>query len=260
MSGPAGPLHLDRLDAVVFDTDGVLTDTASVHAAAWKGWFDGYLEEQAARLGEPAERFTEADYLRHVDGRPRSLDGVAAFLASRGVTLPLGRPGRPAGPRDGLRARQHQGRPLHRLPARPRGQGVPELGGAGAAARAAGVRTAVVSASRNMVAVLSSAGLRGCSTPRSTGSRPSGWGWPASPTRRCSWRRPGGSGWSGLRAAVVEDALAGVEAGRRGGFGLVIGVDRTATRPPPWPRGRRGGRGRPRRARRGGGRTPAGGR
>ena len=87
VSGPSRPvLQLDRLDAVVFDTDGVLTDTASVHAAAWKQLFDGYLEERAARLGEPFQPFTEADYLRHVDGRPR-YDGVAAFLASRGVDL-----------------------------------------------------------------------------------------------------------------------------------------------------------------------------
>ena len=97
VSGPSRPvLQLDRLDAVVFDTDGVLTDTASVHAAAWKQLFDGYLEERAARLGEPFQPFTEADYLRHVDGRPR-YDGVAAFLASRGVTLPWGDPADPPG-------------------------------------------------------------------------------------------------------------------------------------------------------------------
>ena len=87
-------LSLDRLDAVVFDTDGVLTDTASVHAAAWKRLFDEYLAQRAARLREPFRPFEQADYLRHVDGRPR-YDGVAGFLASRGITLPWGDPSDP---------------------------------------------------------------------------------------------------------------------------------------------------------------------
>jgi hypothetical protein len=84
-------LALDRLEAVVFDTDGVLTDTASVHAAAWKRLFDEYLQLRATRDGEPFRPFTEADYLRSVDGRPR-YDDVASFLASRGITLPWGDP------------------------------------------------------------------------------------------------------------------------------------------------------------------------
>src|SRR5215218_1318047 len=87
-------LPLDRLDAVVFDTDGVLTDTARVHAAAWARLFDDYLERRAACHGERFRPFTEADYLRHVDGRPR-YDGVAAFLASRGIVLPWGDPADP---------------------------------------------------------------------------------------------------------------------------------------------------------------------
>jgi beta-phosphoglucomutase-like phosphatase (HAD superfamily) len=87
-------LSLDRLEAVVFDTDGVLTDTASVHAAAWKRLFDEHLAQRAARPGEPFRAFTEADYLRHVDGRPR-YDGVAGFLASRGISLPWGDPSDP---------------------------------------------------------------------------------------------------------------------------------------------------------------------
>src|SRR4029450_5270701 len=110
-------LSLDRLEAVVFDTDGVLTDTASVHAAAWKRLFDEYLRLRATRDGEPFRPFTEADYLRSVDGRaappgdpfrpfpgPASLpsvagrpryDGVAGFLASRGIELPWGDPDDP---------------------------------------------------------------------------------------------------------------------------------------------------------------------
>ena len=87
-------LALDRLEAVVFDTDGVLTDTASVHAAAWKRLFDEYLQLRATRDGEPFRPFTEADYLRSVDGRPR-YDDVASFLASRGITCPGATPTTP---------------------------------------------------------------------------------------------------------------------------------------------------------------------
>ena len=79
-------LFVDRLEAVVFDTDGVLTDTASVHAVAWKRLFDEYLQLRAVQGSEPFQPFTEADYLAHVDGRPR-YDGVAGFLASRGIQL-----------------------------------------------------------------------------------------------------------------------------------------------------------------------------
>jgi alpha,alpha-trehalase len=226
VSGPSRPvLHLDRLDAVVFDTDGVLTDTASVHAAAWKQLFDGYLEERAARLGEPFRPFTEADYLRHVDGRPR-YDGVAAFLASRGVTLPWGDPADPPGRetvcglgntkdghftaylRDhGAKAFPSSARLVRRL-------------------RAAGLRMAVVSASRNMVAVLASAGLRGLFDAEVDGVEAARQGLPGKPDPALFLEAARRLGVVPARAAVVEDALAGVEAGRRGGFGLVIGVNR----------------------------------
>jgi hypothetical protein len=84
-------LSLDGLEAVVFDTDGVLTDTASVHAAAWKRLFDEYLTLRTSRGQEPFRPFEQADYLRSVDGR-RRYDGVAGFLTSRGIQLPLGDP------------------------------------------------------------------------------------------------------------------------------------------------------------------------
>ena len=92
---PGGPaLSLDGLEAVVFDTDGVLTDTASVHAAAWKRLFDEYLTLRASRGQAPFRPFEAADYLRSIDGRPR-YDGVAGFLASRGIQLPWGDPSDP---------------------------------------------------------------------------------------------------------------------------------------------------------------------
>jgi beta-phosphoglucomutase-like phosphatase (HAD superfamily) len=217
-------LVLDRLEAGVFDTDGVLTDTAGVHAAAWKRLFDGYLQWRAARLGEPFRPVEEADYLRGVDGRPR-YDGVAGFLASRGITLPWGDPADPpdretvcglGNAKDGFflaHLRAHGARPLPTSVAFVR-----QL-------RERGLWTAVVSASRNMVAVLDSAGLGGPFDMRSTGARPTAWGWPASPTRRCSWRRPGGLGGTGA-------GRGGRGRPGRGGGGpprplrVVVGVDR----------------------------------
>ena len=226
VSGPSRPvLQLDRLDAVVFDTDGVLTDTASVHAAAWKQLFDGYLEERSTRHVEPFRPFTEADYLRHVDGKPR-YDGVAAFLASRGVTLPWGDPTDPPGretvcglgnTKDGhftAYLRDHGAKAF------------PSSAALVRRLRAAGVRTAVVSASRNMVAVLASAGLRGLFDAEVDGVESGRLGLPGKPDPALFLEAARRLGVVPARAAVVEDALAGVEAGRRGGFGLVIGVNR----------------------------------
>ncbi|MPZ89759.1 MAG: hypothetical protein GEU81_17240, partial [Nitriliruptorales bacterium] len=79
------------VDAVIFDLDGVVTDTAAVHQAAWKRLFDEYLRARAERDGEPFQTFSDADYREHVDGRPR-YDGVRTFLDSRGITLPEGDP------------------------------------------------------------------------------------------------------------------------------------------------------------------------
>ena len=93
-------------DAVLFDLDGVLTRTATVHASAWKRLFDGFLEQRATKAGEPFVPFDiDADYPRYVDGKPR-YDGVAAFLESRGIELPLGTP--EDGPRRAERARAGQ--------------------------------------------------------------------------------------------------------------------------------------------------------
>jgi len=220
---PAIPL--DRVDAVVFDTDGVLTDTASVHSAAWKRLFDEYLEQRAERLGEPFRPFEELDYLRHVDGKPR-YDGVAGFLASRGITLPWGDPSDPPSHETvcGLgnsknryflaHLREHG---VHAFPSSV--AFVRELG-------ASGVRTAVVSASRNMRAVLDAAGIRQLFDVEVDGVDAARLGLAGKPDPALFLEAASRLEVTPPRAVVVEDALAGVEAGRRGGFGLVVGVDR----------------------------------
>jgi alpha,alpha-trehalase len=218
-------LSLDRLEAVVFDTDGVLTDTASVHAAAWKRLFDEHLAQRAARLGEPFRAFTEADYLRHVDGRPR-YDGVAGFLTSRDITLPWGDPSDPPDRETVCGLGNAKDRFF-----------VTHLGDHGAQAfptsvafvrrlRERGLRTAVVSASRNMVTVLDSAGLRALFDVEVDGIEAERLGLAGKPDPALFLEAARRLGVVPGRAAVVEDALAGVEAGRRGRFAVVVGVDR----------------------------------
>jgi len=146
-------------DAVLFDLDGVLTRTASVHAAAWKNLFDGFLEQRATQAGEPFVPFDiNTDYPRYVDGKPR-YDGVTAFLESRGIELPIG------APEDGpdvqsvhalgsLKDRYFQQQMEQR--------GVEPYEAAIAlvrALRAQEIKTAVVSASNNCAAVLETAGI-----------------------------------------------------------------------------------------------------
>jgi alpha,alpha-trehalase len=216
---------LDGLDAVIFDTDGVLTDTASVHAAAWKRLFDNYLTLRAARGQKPFRPYEEADYLRSIDGRPR-YDGVAGFLASRGIQLPWGNPSDPPDRETvcGLgnakdrsfvaHLRDHGATPFPTSVAFVR------------RLRERGLRTAVVSASRNMVAVLDSAGLRGLFDVEVDGVEADRLGLAGKPDPALFLEATRRLGVAPGRAAVVEDALAGVEAGRRGRFGVVVGVDR----------------------------------
>ena len=239
-------LPLDRLDAVVFDTDGVLTDTARVHAAAWARLFNDYLERRAARHGERFRPFTEADYLRHVDGRPR-YDGVAAFLASRAIVLPWGDPADPPDRETVCGLGNAKDRQFAAYLRQHGAQAFPASADLVARLRTAGLRTAVVSASRNMRGVLASAGLPGLFDAEIDGIDAARLELPGKPDPALFLEAARRLGVAPGRAAVVEDALAGVEAGRRGGFALVIGAT-AATRPPPWPStGRHRGR-RPRRA------------
>jgi beta-phosphoglucomutase family hydrolase len=220
---PAIPL--DRVDAVVFDTDGVLTDTASVHAAAWKRLFDEYLRQRADRLGEPFRPFEEVDYLRYVDGKPR-YDGVAGFLASRGIALPWGDPSDPPGQETVCGLGNGKNRYfLEHL----REHGVAAFPSSVAFVRklgANGVRTAVVSASRNMRAVLDAAGIRGLFDVEVDGVDAARLGLAGKPDPALFLEAASRLEVAPARVAVVEDALAGVEAGRRGEFAVVVGVDR----------------------------------
>jgi beta-phosphoglucomutase family hydrolase len=215
------PLSPAAVEAVVFDLDGVVTDTASVHAAAWKRLFDDVLR---TRTGSGFRPFDGDDYLRYVDGRSRE-DGVRSFLASRGIDLPeTARPGTGGESvetlaarkdsyfheqleRDGVRVFESTVEWIRRL-------------------RTREIPVAVVSASRNCRAVLEASGLAGLFAVRVDGEEAARLGLPGKPDPALFLEAARRLGVPAAGAAVVEDALAGVEAGARGGFGLVIGVDR----------------------------------
>lgn len=216
----------DGIEACLFDLDGVLTDTASVHAAAWKRMFDDYLRDRAQHQGGAFEPFDPiADYDRYVDGRPR-YEGVRAFLESRTIELPQGSPDDPPGADtiDGLGNRKNE-----LLLALLHDKGVQAFPGSVRyvnAAVADGVRRAVVSSSTNCRDVLEAAGILELFeeiVDGHTAERSHLAGKPAPDTYLAGARALGIDPTS---AAVFEDALAGVEAGKRGGFGFVVGVDR----------------------------------
>ncbi len=215
-----------RYGALLFDLDGVITRTATVHAAAWKRLFDDFLERWARTHGEPFAPFEiDPDYIRHVDGR-RRYDGVDGFLRSRGIELAWGDPS--DGPdvetvcglgnaKNGYFAEQM------------RRQGVEVFDDAVAlarGARAAGARLAVVSASENCRAILERAGLLELFEIQVTGVEAAQLKLPGKPAPDTFLHAAQILGVPAAEAVVLEDAISGVQAGRAGAFGLVVGVDR----------------------------------
>lgn len=216
------PASLDAYAAVLFDLDGVLTPTAEVHMRAWERLFSSYLDERGDQ-----QPYTEQDYFDHVDGKPR-YDGVRAFLASRSITLPEGTPDDPPeaetvcglGNRknvefskvlqsDGVEAYPGSVRLLDQLQDR-------------------GTAIAVVSSSRNARPVLEAAGLIDRFSCIVDGNVAAERGLPGKPAPDTFVAAADDLGVPVADCVVMEDAVSGVEAGRTGGFGLVVGVDRGA--------------------------------
>ena len=211
------------IDAVIFDLDGVITDTASVHLDAWIRMFNGFLEEHAG--GGDYEPFTKADYFEYVDGRPR-YDGVRTFLASRGIELPEGDPSDSPGAKTvcGLGNRKNEDfqRTLEQGvdPYPTSVELIKEL-------HEQGVATALVSSSQNAGPVLEAASLSHFFPVRVDGKDVINRGLAGKPDPALFLDAAKQLGVEPSRAAVVEDAISGVQAGHRGEFALVIGVDRT---------------------------------
>jgi len=216
----------EAITACLFDMDGVITQTAKVHDAAWKEMFDAFLRDWSASHDQPFVPFDPvADYEQYVDGKPR-LEGTASFLESRGIELPMGEESDPAGTptiwglgnkkndliqqvieRDGVQAYEGSVRYVN-------------------AAREAGLRTAIVSSSANTEAVLKAAGVESLFEVRvdhQVAEAAHLRGKPAPDTFLEAARL---LGVAAANATVYEDALAGVAAGRAGKFGFVVGVDR----------------------------------
>ena len=216
----------DGVTACLFDMDGVVTQTAVVHAAAWKEMFDEFLRQRAQSTGTEFVPFdAHHEYDAYVDGKPR-LNGTRAFLESRGIELPEGKPDDPPGTPTiyGLSNRKND-LVLAKLAA----GGVKVYEGTVTYIRSVqekGIATAIVSSSANTKLILDSAGLADLFDVRIDGliAKERGLrGKPAPDTFLAAaeaLRRPASA------AAVFEDALAGVEAGRAGNFALVVGVDR----------------------------------
>jgi beta-phosphoglucomutase family hydrolase len=218
------PLGLpDHVRGFLFDMDGVLTKTASVHAAAWKQMFDQFLEQYQGKEFVPFDDRT--DYELYVDGRTR-VDGTRAFLRSRGIDLPEGEPDDPPGRPtvQGLANRKNQIL-LQRL----QEDGVTVFDDAVRYVHAvadADFRRAVVSASANTAQVLEAAGLAALFDARVDGIVAVERGMAGKPAPDMFLAAAQMLDVAPSAAAVFEDALAGVEAGRAGGFAVVVGVDR----------------------------------
>lgn len=214
-----------NFDAVIFDLDGVITDTAKVHAAAWKSMFDDYLRTRATKCSEDFCPFTLEDYRSYVDGKPR-YDGVCSFLSSRGIQLTYGNPS--DGPeketvcglgnrkdrifaniitQNGVEVFESSVRLIRQL-------------------EISGIRCAVVSSSKNCRLLLQIAGIEDLFEARVDGIVSAELGLKGKPAPDIFLKCAELLKVSPERSVVVEDAISGVQAGRDGGFGLVIGVDR----------------------------------
>jgi beta-phosphoglucomutase family hydrolase len=228
MSGTGALVTLSHreYDAVLFDMDGVLTQTASVHARAWKKLFDQFLQKRAAQSGEPFVPFDiDTDYRRYVDGKPR-YDGVVSFLASRDIQLPFDTPSDdPNGDSTRVLGRlkdEYFLREIQEHGAQPYEAAIELV----QALKAQGIAMAVVTSSVNGATVLQSAGIAQLFDARVDGVDIANAGLKGKPAPDAFLEAARRLKVEPSRAVVVEDAIAGVQAARAGHFGLVIGVDR----------------------------------
>lgn len=218
-------IQIDSIEACILDMDGVVTDTAGVHEKAWKRLFDDFLSLRAAGRGEDFIPFGHEDYRRYVDGKPRG-DGIASFLAARGISLPYG------GPEDSPEEETVCG-----LGNRKNTYFLELLDREGVTAfvstvdfvrrgRTEGLRFALISASRNALRVLAAAGLGGLFQVVVDGRDAAKSKLSGKPAPDIFLEAAARLGVRPERAMVVEDARSGVRAGKAGGFGLVVGIDR----------------------------------
>ena len=226
-SHEATPVHLPvDMEAAVFDMDGVVTDTADVHARAWTSVFDGFLRARSDRTGVAFRPFTHGDYLEYVDGKPR-YDGAASFLSSRDLQLPTGRPSEPPGYGSVCALGNLKDAEFERVLEQHGALLFPSTAALLRSLRARGIRLAVISSSRHLHDVLGAAGASDLFDASVDGLVAEQLGLPGKPDPAIFLEAARRLGVAPNRTVVVEDALAGVEAGHRGGFLMVVGIDRS---------------------------------
>ena len=226
MTEKAGVISKEKFDAVLFDLDGVLTATASIHADCWKEMFDTFLKRRAGKESELFREFDIAtDYKKYVDGR-RRYDGVRGFLESRDIALSEGRPNDPPEAETvcglGNRKNEMVNETIRTIGVKP----FPDSVALVRHLCETGLKTAVVSASANCQTVLMGAGIADLFDVRVDGKVAAERNLPGKPKPDTFLAAAKDLGVSPERAVVVEDAISGVQAGRAGNFGLVIGVAR----------------------------------
>jgi beta-phosphoglucomutase family hydrolase len=221
-------MHRDQLPiaAVLFDMDGVVTDTASAHARAWKELFDHYLRNMANRSGETFRPFDiDRDYHSYVDGKPRH-DGIRSFLESRGIRLPLGAPDDDVTSETIYGLGNRKNLLFQRWLTENRVQAFPGTVTFIGRMKAMGIRTAIFSSSCNAEAVLRSAGVLDLFEARVDGNDLLRLDMPGKPAPAMLLETASRLGVPPARTAVIEDAVAGVQAAVAGHFRLVVGIDR----------------------------------
>ncbi|MEE8396588.1 MAG: beta-phosphoglucomutase family hydrolase [bacterium] len=216
-----------QFDALLFDLDGVVTQSMKIHAAAWKLLFDSYLRGLPRKDGEEVVLFDkDTDYRAFVDGKTR-YEGVNSFLQSRGISLPMGEPTDEPSLETvcglGNKKNQYFQKQLNRQPVEVYGSSVLLI----RKARAMGIKTAVVSSSRNCKRIVDSVGIADLFETRVDGIEVERLGLKGKPAPDMFIEAARRLEVKPARAVVFEDAISGVQAGRAGGFGLVVGVDRT---------------------------------
>lgn len=219
-------IETDKYKAVILDMDGVITKSAQAHFGAWKQMFDDYLRERAARRNEEFIPFTEQDYYRYVDGKPR-YDGTKSFLESRDISLPRGRPDDPPGKETvcGLGNRKNR-----YFLAYLKKNGVESYQSSEdfiKSIKSRNTAVALISSSRNARAVLESAGVKKLFNVIVDGMDAEKHDLNGKPAPDIFLEAAKRLGVNPGESIVVEDAISGVEAGKAGGFGLVIGIDRS---------------------------------
>jgi len=218
--------RLSGYGGILFDLDGVLTDTAELHANCWKEMFDEYLRTCSERSGERLRPFNiDDDYYPYVDGKPR-YDGVRSFLSSRGIRLPDGEAADPPEAETICGLGNRKNVLIHELLRR---DGVTPYAGSLRLLdelTAAGIRMAVVSSSRNAPVILEAAGITDYFDAIIDGAVAAHLGIPGKPAPDTFLEAARRLGIDKSKAVVVEDAISGIEAGCKGDFGLVIGVAR----------------------------------